>query len=980
MRTRIGLLIGFLLILLILPTARVTMVDPVTVSSSSRQEAIKTDAPGEVDPSYNIDFQAAYHSAADRVIVFGGWNETPDYATGETWSYDLDTNTWTNMHPDVSPSPRFLCSMAYDSQSEKIVMFGGYEGQVPDFTFDETWVYDYATNNWTQASPSVHPSWRYGFQLAYDSESDVIIFFGGNEAGGRGFMNDTWAYDVDTDTWTEMSPAVSPSPRFDYTMEYDTLNDRMILFCGYDGSGLSDQWEYDYNTDTWTELTPSYRPSARSNPSMAYDNESQVMVLFAGNTGTEPLDDLWTYDYGMNLWTHYVNPENAPFVRHRHELVYDIQSDRIISIGGGLGPRLGASHGLVNDTLWSYDTNHNHWRQMSPSFPQGRGDPLITYDSDSDRVLIHGGWITTTIGDSWSYDFNTDNFYNLAPYPTAPTRQISAMEYDSQSHKTVMFSGLEMWPDGPYPDDTWIFDAAANNWTEVFPALSPSGRGGHRMAYDSESDRIIMYGGRAADGITFLDDTWSYDFETNTWTEMSPSTGPGARWYHSMTYDVESDRVILFGGLIFGPSGGALGDVWAYDYNTDTWEPLPATTSPAPRGTNSLSYDIESDRVVLFGGYDLVGDFDDTWIFDYNTNNWTQSLAHPHPSNRVRVESVYDSESDRVILYGGISYPYPSITDEDDFPIDPCWSYDVNTDTWTLMDINPGYIGEGKDSDLDELPDLTELAIGTDPKNPDSDSDLMPDGWEYNNNLNPLADDALEDPDLDDLDNIDEYLYGCDPHNSDSDSDSLPDGLEVHTYGTLPTKADSDDDLMPDAYEVANGLNAMANDTYDDLDSDGLSNYLEYQLGTSPQSADTDSDLASDSWEVLYDFDPLDSSDGAEDADSDRLLNYEEEAHGTNPRLADTDGDGYSDFWEIQHGFNPLDAHVPVTQLIVANIGLVILGVVGLVAFVVGYRYILFKEVRDLKRRLQDEIDEQRKAVQELAEDANNHKEPEKEL
>jgi len=34
----------------------------------------------------------------------------------------------------------------------------------------------------------------------------------------------------------------------------------------------------------------------------------------------------------------------------------------------------------------------------------------------------------------------------------------------------------------------------------------------------------------------------------NNWTNMNPSTYPGARQYHAMAYDSESDRVILFGG------------------------------------------------------------------------------------------------------------------------------------------------------------------------------------------------------------------------------------------------------------------------------------------------------------------------------------------------------------------------------------------------------------------------------------------------
>ncbi len=976
MKLKLALIVGTLLILLTLPSTMVTGLDSLALGDSPTFEPIATSVQAEsgdhFDPSKNIDFQAAYDSTADRVIMYGGWNETPNYATGETWSYDLETNKFVNMAPDMSPSPRFLGSMAYDSQSDKTVLFGGYNGQVPDFSFDETWIYDYSTNNWTQATAATSPSYRYGFQLAYDSESDVIIFYGGNEQGGRGFVDDTWAYDVDTDTWVEMNPTISPSPRMDFAMEYDSLNDRIILVSGYPLSGVtSETWSYDYNTDTWTELSPAYGPTSRSNPSMAYDSESQVMVLFGGNTGTEPLDDVWHYDYGTNSWTHFANPLIAPIVRHRHELVYDLQSDRIISIGGGLGPRLGASAGLVEDSLWVYNTNINHWRQMDSSFPKGLGDPLVTYDSDADRVFIHGGWITTTVGDTWSYDYDTDSFHNVAPYPTAPTRQVSAMEYDAQSKKTVMFSGLEMWPDGDYPDDTWIYDSTFNNWTEVFPASSPSGRAGHRMAYDSESDRIIMFGGRAPDGITGLVDTWSYDLDTNNWTQMSPAISPVARWYHSMTYDRESDRVILFGGWSFPPVAMTHSDTWAYDYNTDTWEEMTPALSPPARYLHSISYDNESDRTVLFGGYDQ-SDFSDTWTYNYNTNTWTESTANPHPSARQRHETVYDSESDRVILFGGISSPYPFQTDAEDFPQDSCWTFDVNTDSWTLMDLNTGFVDESTDSDSDDLPDVQEFILGTDANNPDSDFDLMWDGWEYDNGLNPLLDDSLDDPDDDDLTNVGEFLNDANPFVSDTDSDSIPDGLEVHTYGTLPYKADSDDDLIPDLYEVNNGLNAMVNDTYDDLDSDGLTNFEEFQLGTSADDADTDSDLASDSWEVFYSFDPLDGSDGSLDTDSDGLLNYEEEAYGTNPRDADTDHDGYSDLWETSNNFSPVDAHVSFLQLVVANVGFIAVGVVGLVAFVVGYRYILFKEVRGLKQQLLDEQEARRKAVEDLANHAKN--------
>ncbi len=90
------------------------------------------------------------------------------------------------------------------------------------------------------------------------------------------------------------------------------------------------------------------------------------------------------------------------------------------------------------------------------------------------------------------------------------------------------------------------------------PAMKPSSRSHHDMAYDAESDRVILSGWRG------LDDTWAYDFNSNTWTDVSSSVSPSARDNHAMAYDAESDRVILFGG-----STGS-DETWSYHYPPPT--------------------------------------------------------------------------------------------------------------------------------------------------------------------------------------------------------------------------------------------------------------------------------------------------------------------------------------------------------------------------------------------------------------------------
>jgi hypothetical protein len=88
------------------------------------------------------------------------------------------------------------------------------------------------------------------------------------------------------------------------------------------------------------------------------------------------------------------------------------------------------------------------------------------------------------------------------------------------------------------------------------------------------------------------------------------------------------------------------------------------------------------------------------------------------------------------------------------------------------------------DSDNDGLMDTRENELGTDPKNPDSDSDDLTDGEEVN-------------------------IHETDPLNADSDDDGLRDGDEVVVYRTDPLNADSDGDGFSDGEEVSNGYNPL---------------------------------------------------------------------------------------------------------------------------------------------------------------------------
>lgn len=123
--------------------------------------------------------------------------------------------------------------------------------------------------------------------------------------------------------------------------------------------------------------------------------------------------------------------------------------------------------------------------------------------------------------------------------------------------------------------------------------------------------------------------------------------------------------------------------------------------------------------------------------------------------------------------------------------------------------------------------------------------------------------------------------------------------------------ADSDADGLPDTWEIEFGLDPQnANDAFDDLDNDGLTNREEYAAGTNPNNADSDSDGMPDGWEVDHDLNPNDYADAILDANNDGVSNLNEYLSAT-----DTESPVINLITEIT-----LDSRGPLTTVPTTNI------------------------------------------------------------
>src|SRR5215217_4252234 len=232
-------------------------------------------------------------------------------------------------------------------------------------------------------------------------------------------------------------------------------------------------------------------------------------------------------------------------------------------------------------------------------------------------------------------------------------------------------------------------------WTQK-EDIGPSPRGGHTMAYEAARQRVVLFGGfgLATPGATTysnLGDTWVWD--GGAWTQVA-DTGPDPRFLHGMVYDDSRQRVVLFGGYGSTPP---FGDTWEWD-GTE-WTQI-ADTGPSERYVPAMAFDRSRECQVLFGGYFQGTWFNDTWEWADGTG-WVkrqdmgpQSIAFPKitytekgmvlfacksgvfvgsgqtwewdgklwtqhqdmgPKARDRYALVYDSQRDRVVLFGGLT-------------------------------------------------------------------------------------------------------------------------------------------------------------------------------------------------------------------------------------------------------------------------------------------------------------------------------------
>lgn len=555
-------------------------------------------------PSHELTGGAIYDPVRRRIVTFGGSVSTPSW-TNETWSLDLETDppSWSQLSPTGTPPPaRAACSAIYDPLRDRMIVFGG---RAAGWNYHDVWELRFApTLEWVEIVASNPPVGRAFHAAVYDSQRDRMLMCGGDSALTA--FDDLWSLPLSGQPdWIQLTPSgTGPGPILGHALIYDSTADALVVYGGsdafYGGACSSDVHVLDLGTEVWSVLSPTGNiPSPRFFHSALYDPVRSQLIAFGGFTAGQVahFNDTWALALeGSPAWTLLHQPSGLGPAST--EMLYEPVGDRLLTYGAD-----GVAAGALRQMLLT----GSEWTDVPTTGvpPSPRSDASMTYDPVRGRYLLFGGLISgpVMVNEVWALDLSS----------TPPT-------------------WAQLAPSGPIP-----------------PA-----RAGHFAAYDSERDRLVVYGGQAIYGLpipeNFLEDVWALSLSDLQWTQLFPTGSPGRRTGKVAVYDLQRDRMVIYGGTEY--TGGATygrADVWALSLETPAWTELSPTGSP-PLGSPRAAYDPLRDRLVMWPTA-----FSGLPVLLLEGPAWTHlPIAEPEPSGGSYSSVVYDPLRDQVLVFSNL--------------------------------------------------------------------------------------------------------------------------------------------------------------------------------------------------------------------------------------------------------------------------------------------------------------------------------------
>jgi galactose oxidase-like protein len=449
---------------------------------------------------------AIFDPTRNRMIVYGGIVH-PNNTTGDAWSLSFDSGpAWTQLYlAGTPPPPRYSYNplAAYDPVGDRLVLFGGRRTNPPmgtDETFDDTWSLAFSTETWSPlavASPGPPPS-AAGPLLVDEAGGRLVLF-------GAGSSTDVWSFPLGGSSgWVQLPGGPAPLPDWrGLVAAIDPSARKLLTFGGFpsyfdQGRGTA-TWAFDLAQGSgWSRAHPPepvLSPADRSSHALVWDSQRERPILLGGAKRAYDRS-AWAYrEAGTPGWEPLAHDGPEPPFAFPGAAIYDPLRDRVVVYGGH------------SDEVWALSLGDDAaWTPLAPvgTPPAARQRHTAIHDPVGDRMIVYGGErppvvdCMDTYDEVWALSLAEPMRWTLLASGAGPSRARHSAIYDATGHRMIVVGGMHHACPVPQGNgaETWTFDLATGEWSQLFPMEPPWERFYELgpVVFDAARDRILLFG------------------------------------------------------------------------------------------------------------------------------------------------------------------------------------------------------------------------------------------------------------------------------------------------------------------------------------------------------------------------------------------------------------------------------------------------------------------------------------------------------
>ncbi len=291
----------------------------------------------------------------------------------------------------------------------------------------------------------------------------------------------------------------------------------------------------------WTTY-PGYGNDGNFMHSAVWDRDNSQVLVYGGVHDTSGSrfvhNDIWAYNPISQSWSQKQTVDRAKFL---HSAVW-ADNFHMMIVWGGI-TIIGSDQYLLNETLIYYPAN-NSWTLAAPCPWGGKVLHTASWDSANNQMLVMGGtpdgtWENVT-GELWAFRPGTNSWHRLPSLSSTHERGGAASFWDTQSEMLIVFGGRR--GDNNPMSSVWSFKPTTNSWSQRGNA--PVSRFFHSMGWDPIGNKGFSYGGLTATAMTSR--LYEYSPLADTWRQME--NAPDARYWSAFIWDSAHSLGLVFAG------------------------------------------------------------------------------------------------------------------------------------------------------------------------------------------------------------------------------------------------------------------------------------------------------------------------------------------------------------------------------------------------------------------------------------------------